>query len=96
MLLQKQLGDSFFAPGLITNGSQADSIADIARGYSSQKAAAWDNTFEEVLINQLFGNLDLTALNIQRARDWGITGKEAIKKKTMIITNLRKIGKYSD
>lgn len=72
--VNKQLGDSFFAPGLITNGSQADSIADIARGYSSQKAAAWDNTFEEVLINQLFGNLDLTALNIQRARDWGITG----------------------
>lgn len=77
-LLQKQLGKSFFAPGLVTNGSQADSVADIARGYSSQKAAAWDNTFDEVLINQLFGDLDLTALNIQRAREWGISGKEGI------------------
>merc|ERR1712168_1084865 len=55
-------------------------VGDLARGYTKESPAAWDPAFVEDLVDRLFqdpnnpnlGGLDLTALNIQRARDWGI------------------------
>ena len=54
-------------------------IENMLRGQAFEDAPAWDPAFNEDVMNHLFeegnnGGLDLTALNIQRARDHGIPG----------------------
>jgi len=55
-------------------------IANAVRGYTQESAPAMDRAFTDDIVNHLFeeengeGGLDLTAVNIQRARDHGIPG----------------------
>ena len=54
-------------------------IENMLRGQSQEDAPAWDPAFNEDIMNHLFednndGGLDLSSLNIQRARDHGIPG----------------------
>jgi peroxidase len=72
----KSLKSVFNEPGLL---QQAGFIENMLRGQSLEDAPAWDPAFNEDIMNHLFedvdnGGLDLSALNIQRARDHGIPG----------------------
>eukprot|EP00092_Neocalanus_flemingeri_P040590 GFUD01044196.1.p1 GENE.GFUD01044196.1~~GFUD01044196.1.p1 ORF type:complete len:777 (+),score=180.51 GFUD01044196.1:168-2498(+) len=58
---------------------EASFIENMLRGQSQEDAPAWDPAFNEDIMNHLFedddnGGLDLSSLNIQRARDHGIPG----------------------
>ena len=70
------LKDVFNEPALL---QRPGFIENMLRGQALEDAPAWDPAFNEDIMNHLFedgnnGGLDLTALNIQRARDHGIPG----------------------
>ena len=70
------LKDVFNEPYLL---QKTGFIENMLRGQALEDAPAWDPGFNEDVMNHLFeedgkGGLDLTALNIQRARDHGIPG----------------------
>jgi hypothetical protein len=75
-----QLRDSFFAPHYIV---EAD-IAPVLLGLASQRAEYVDPKIVDELRNFLFGppgsgGFDLAALNIQRGRDHGLPGYNAVR-----------------
>ncbi|XP_033760007.1 myeloperoxidase-like [Pecten maximus] len=63
------LTDMFFA-----THSVFDDVDGIARGMFYSPASLSDRFFASAIDRHLFGNLDLSALNIQRGRDHGLPG----------------------
>lgn len=83
-----QMNEAFFNASYIYDTSIKDGAVDsILRGMASQSATTVDNDFADALINNLFGDpdvvgdgFDLTALNIQRAREHGVPSYTTIRK----------------
>eukprot|EP00092_Neocalanus_flemingeri_P044970 GFUD01050082.1.p1 GENE.GFUD01050082.1~~GFUD01050082.1.p1 ORF type:complete len:987 (-),score=208.69 GFUD01050082.1:253-3213(-) len=73
------LKNKFFDPSSLKKDTEF--IDDTIRGYTQEKAPAWDPVFVDDIVNHLFAaGLDLPALNIQRGRDHGIPGYNSYRK----------------
>jgi len=81
---------TFNNPSFLTETGFLDNTI---RGYTQENAPAWDPVFVEDVVNHLFeeapgqGGLDLTALNIQRARDHGVPGYNSYRRICASATN---------
>jgi len=79
----RDLKNFFNNPSIVNQGF----IDNTIRGNTQEKVPAWDPTFTEDIVNHLFerlpgeGGLDLTAINIQRARDHGVPGYNNYRRK---------------
>ncbi|MEZ5300802.1 MAG: peroxidase family protein [Verrucomicrobiales bacterium] len=87
------LADAFFAPQVLA----ATGIDPVLRGLASQRCQEVDSELTDAVRNFLFGppgsgGLDLASLNIQRGRDHGLPGYNALRR----AMGLRPARRFSD